>query len=59
MMDDLKLIELVKAHKCLYDAKNERYKNAQIRDNVWKEISDEMKQPGKYIIYLLYTMTLF
>lgn len=51
-MDVLKLIELVRNHKCLYDARNEHYKDVHIRENVWKEISDEMKQSGKYIIYL-------
>ena len=35
-MDVLKLIEVVQEHKCLYDAKNEHYKNIVIRENVWK-----------------------
>ena len=52
-MDDRKLIELVRAYKCLYDSNNKNYKDAQIRDYAWKKISNEMKQPGEYCTYFL------
>ena len=39
VMGDFRLIEVVKHHKCLYDAKNQHYKDMIIRENVWTEIS--------------------
>ena len=46
-MDDLLLIEFVRKHSCLYDAKSVSYKDTNIRENVWTEISNAMKQPGE------------
>ena len=57
-MDDFKLIELVREHKCLYDSKDQHYKDTLIRDNVWKEISEGMEQTREYyIIYLILWVT--
>ncbi|GAB6030498.1 hypothetical protein CHUAL_007360 [Chamberlinius hualienensis] len=39
-MDDVKLCELVEKHPYLYDATNEFYKDTNVRDKVWKEISE-------------------
>ncbi|CAH1159840.1 unnamed protein product [Phaedon cochleariae] len=44
-VEDSKLIELVRQHPCLYDPKNPQYKNLNIRDNVWENISEAMGQP--------------
>ena len=46
-MDDLQLIELVRKHSFLYDAKSVSYKDTIIRENVWTEISNAMNQPGE------------
>ncbi|CAI6347043.1 unnamed protein product [Macrosiphum euphorbiae] len=42
--EDILLAEYVSKHPCLYDSKNAEYKDQQIRDNVWKEISNILKK---------------
>jgi len=44
--EDILLAECVSKHRCLYDPKNAEYKDQQIRDNVWKEISNVLKKSG-------------
>jgi len=44
--DDKVLSELVGCHPCLYDLKHSLYKDQTIRDNVWKQISNELNKPG-------------
>lgn len=46
-MDDFGLIEFVRQHPCLYNPKNQHYKNLTMRDNVWIEISKAINQPGE------------
>ena len=58
VMDDYKLIQYVREHKCLYDTNDQHYKETLIRDNVWKEISEGMQQTREYyIIYLILCAT--
>lgn len=45
---DEKLIDIVKGYKSLYDKLSPDYKNKQIRENAWKEISETMGQAGKW-----------
>lgn len=40
---EMKLIELVSTHRCLYDASHADYKNITIKDNIWKKIATEME----------------
>jgi len=40
--EDILLAEFVREHPCLYDLKNANYKDQQIRDNVWKLISNNL-----------------
>lgn len=44
--DDKILSELVGCHPCLYDLKHKSYKDHTIREDVWKQISDELNRPG-------------
>ena len=53
--EDEKLIENVANYSFLYNICDENYKNHELKENVWKEISYELKRTGKYsiIIFLL------
>lgn len=44
--EDKVLSELVGCHPCLYDLKHLLYKDQTIRDNVWKQIANELNKPG-------------
>ncbi|XP_046687358.1 uncharacterized protein LOC124372993 [Homalodisca vitripennis] len=46
-MEDSRLIELVREHPCLFNAKHHLYKDANVRDNVWSEIGMKMKLPAE------------
>ncbi|XP_022182682.1 uncharacterized protein LOC111042400 [Myzus persicae] len=41
--EDVMLVELVSNHPCLFDLIHQSYKDIQIRENVWKEISINLK----------------
>jgi len=41
---DVMLAEVVSNHPCLFDLKHQAYKDIQIRENVWKEISINLKK---------------
>lgn len=43
--DDKTLAELVGYHPCLYDLKHTLYKDQTVRENVWKQISNEVNKP--------------
>lgn len=45
--DEELLISLVQGYKELYDLQDSHYDDQQRRDNIWKEIGDIMKEPGK------------
>lgn len=42
--EDVMLAEFVSKHPCLFDLKHPLYKNQQIRENVWEEISTNLKK---------------
>ncbi|KAE9521371.1 hypothetical protein AGLY_018193 [Aphis glycines] len=42
--EDVMLVELVSNHPCLFDLKHQAYKDIQIREKVWKEISIHLKK---------------
>lgn len=44
--EDKTLAELVGFHPCLFDLGNPSYKNQIIKENVWKQISNELNRPG-------------
>lgn len=46
-MNEELLISLVQGYKELYDLQDSHYDDQQRRDNIWKEIGDIMKEPGK------------
>ncbi|KAG8275261.1 hypothetical protein J6590_090044 [Homalodisca vitripennis] len=46
-MEDSRLIELVREHPCLFNAKHHLYKDANVRDNLWSEIGMKMKLPAE------------
>ncbi|KAK4880192.1 hypothetical protein RN001_008338 [Aquatica leii] len=39
-----KFINLVSKHPCLFDCKNPNYKDARIKENIWKEIAQELNK---------------
>jgi len=41
------LIELVRDRKCLYDMSKKNYSDHQLKENLWREIANTLKQPGK------------
>lgn len=58
--EDFRLVGLVKKHPFLFDLQHELSKNQGVRDNVWKEISDEMQRSGNsnaYPMTILITLT--
>lgn len=48
-MDEEKLIILVSQYKELYDTTDQHYLHLNRKNNIWKEISEEMGATGKYI----------
>lgn len=42
--DDAKFAHLVSNHPCIFDLKNGFHKNQGVRENVWTEISSELKK---------------
>lgn len=44
--EDKTLAELVGFHPCLFDLGNPSYKNQIIKENVWKQILNELNRPG-------------
>ena len=42
------LISLVQANPLLYNASLANYKNDRIKENIWKEISEELKVDSKF-----------
>lgn len=59
--DDKTLAELVGYHPCLYDLKHTLYKDQTVRENVWKEISNEVNKPGiiKLYYYIIFNTILY
>lgn len=47
-MDDDKLIECVRINDILYDQSHPKYLDCGIKDHIWKDIGEELKQPGNY-----------
>jgi len=47
-VNDEKLIELVRNHPVLYKLSQKNYKDNNIKENVWKEISIAIGKNGKY-----------
>lgn len=46
MIDESKLVSLVRNHKVLYDKDDKNYNNVLKRDLCWIYIADEMKTTG-------------
>lgn len=42
------LIKLVRDRKCLYDMNEKNYSDHTFKENLWREISNTLKQPGKF-----------
>ncbi|KAL4148038.1 hypothetical protein QTP88_002342 [Uroleucon formosanum] len=49
-VEDIKLVQCVREHPCLYDLKNANYKDQQIRDNVWKLISNNLNNKSEFLM---------
>lgn len=48
-MEDEKLIECVRKYEFLYNLQHPKYMDTVKKDIAWKEISGQLKQPGKFI----------
>lgn len=48
-----KLINLVREHPCLYNKKDDNYKNKKLRDQKWEDIAKSMENEmsGEYILH--------
>lgn len=44
--EDKTSAELVWFHPCVFDLRHSTYKNQIIKENIWKQISNELNQPG-------------
>ena len=42
-----KLILLVENHSVIYDKTNQNYKDAELKDNVWRSISEQLNMDGE------------
>lgn len=47
-VDDEKLIERVREYPCLYNHEQKDFKDFQIRENAWNEISVILSKTSKY-----------
>lgn len=56
-MDSEKLIEHVRAYKCLYDVNDKNYSDSQKKDAAWREISKKLFVKGMFCFDILGCMT--
>jgi hypothetical protein len=47
-MEDEKLIETVRKYELIYNLKHPKYMDSVKKDLVWKEVGEQLKQPGKF-----------
>jgi heterodisulfide reductase subunit B len=48
--EEIKLVEHVACNKCLYDRSHKDDKDTEIKENIWKEITNNMEEKsGKFI----------
>ena len=45
---NIRFVNLVRNHKCLYDKKVPEYRNRDNQEKAWLQISIETKENGKY-----------
>jgi hypothetical protein len=48
-MNDELLIELVRNRQVLYDLKDPKYLNSDLKGRIWQEIGEKMKIDGEYL----------
>lgn len=47
------LINLVCKYPVLYDASHAEHRNILAKENVWKDIAQDLKKTSKYLIYII------
>ena len=47
-----KLIELVRVNEVLYNLKDKNYRRVDIKDKIWREITEKMGSTGKFLLTL-------
>lgn len=52
-MDDEKLIECVRKYEFIYNLQHPKYMDSVKKEMAWKDISEQLKQPGMSIIIQL------
>lgn len=48
-MEDKRLIECVRKYEFLYNVQQPKYMDSVRKEMTWKEISEQLKQPGMFI----------
>jgi len=52
-MNDELLIEMVRNRQVLYDLKDPKYLNSDLKGRIWQEIGEEMKTDGEYLLFVI------
>lgn len=48
-MDDELLIEVIRLRPVIYNSAHSKYMDNKLKDNLWKEISQILKEEGKFL----------
>lgn len=54
MVDDERLIEIVRENPLLYDLSHPEYMRTKLKDQIWEKIGAEFKSNGKFLYCILY-----
>lgn len=49
ILDKIKFSKCIRKHPCIWYSKHEHFKNAQVREEAWKEIAKEMNKPSEIV----------
>lgn len=47
-MSEELIIQLVRAHPCLYNTEDENYRNIKLKEELWNNIASNLGKSGKY-----------
>lgn len=48
-INEVKFSKCIRKHSCIWSSKHGDYKNAQVREEAWKEIAKKMNKPSKIV----------
>lgn len=58
MIDDEKLIELVRQYPELYDINHKKYLDTAFKIKIWTSIGVDMKSDGEYYVIFIFILTI-